>query len=308
MKSINKFVAGVAVILAPMFAACSDDENLTPGPAYPNYFEVDASDNSPEAQLRRDFKDRTGIYLIFNDHLATYTDADGVLKEETVDFDWDFTSQMEQYYRFSYLDNQNDKEEISAMVEKYFLPYINVPGGRFRPYSIMIPATIEVDRYNDDDWRSKDYLSCWRCFAVNGSKWLGASPEDAHTMAKSLVRTLVDNNLSTYSSELDEFYDVSHDYYDSYPAEAFPGWMDYQDETLVYEVGFLKYYPDSYGDPDYDDFPSEYSDFTLFKDAIFNEDETEFREKWGDYPKIIEKYEILKRVIENLGLNLNPEI
>lgn len=308
MKFINKFVATVSVILAPVFAACSGDENLTPDAAYPNYFEVDASDNSPEAQLRRDFKERTGIYLLFNDHLATYTDADGVQKEETVDFDWNFTSHMEQYYRFTYLDNQSDKEEIAAMVEKYFLPYINVPGGSFRPYSIMIPATIEVDKYNEDDWKSKDYLSCWRCFAVNGSKWLGASPEDARVMGLSLVHTLVDNNIGTYDPALDDFYEVSGDYYDSYPAEVFPDWMYEQDVTLIYEAGFLTYYPDYYGDPEYDSFPYESTDFRLFKDAIFNEDEAEFREKWSEYPKIIEKYEILKRAIENLGLNLNPEI
>ena len=78
--------------------------------------------------------------------------------------------------------------------------------------------------------------------------------------------------------------------------------------TLVYDAGFLTYYPDFYGDHDYDSFPYESTDFRLFKDAIFNEDEAEFREKWSEYPKIIEKYEILKRAIENLGLNLNPEI
>ncbi len=305
MRHITNYIAGLVSLVAPMFCACSDDEVLTPDPAYPNFFEVDASDNSPEAKLRRDFKERTGIYLLFNDHLATYVDADGVEKVEMVDFDWDLTSHFEQYYRFSYLEDQSEKEAATAMIEKYFLPYIDVPGSRFRPYSILIPATIEVDRYNDDDWRSKDYLSCWRCFAVNASRWNGISDDDAKTLGFSLVRSLVDDNLSSSSSDLDDFYAVSYEYYDSYPAEAFPGWMDYQDVTLVYEAGFLTYYPDFDGDPDYDSFPFESTDYRLFKDAIFNEDEAEFREKWSDYPKIIEKYEILKRIIENLGLNLN---
>ena len=305
MKPINKFMAGLLTIISPVLCACSDDENLTPGPAFPNYFEVDASDNSPEAQLRREFKERTGIYLLFNDHLATYTDAYGMIKEETIDFDWNLTSDMEQYYRFSYLEDQTDKENVTAMIEKYFLPYINVEGGKFKPYSILIPATIEVDKYNDDDWRSKDFLSCWRCFAINAAKWMDIDAEDARSLSRSLVRSIVDDNLSDSDPALDDFYAVSQEYYDSYPAEAFPGWMDYQDETLVYEVGFLRYYPDYYGDPDYDSFPYESSDFRLFKDAIFIEDEAEFREKWADYPKIIEKYEILKKIIEDLGLNLN---
>ena len=293
------------VLASLVVSGCSDEETLTPGPTFPNYFEVDASDNSPEAQLRRDFYDRTGIYLIFNEVLATYTDVDGIEKVEKVDFDWNLTSDFEQFYRFTYLEDYEKEARVASMVEKYLLPYINIKGGTFRPFSILITESIEVDSYNDNDWRSKNYLSCWRCFAVNGNDWLDLSDDEAKAFGRSLIRKIVDDNIPSYSPELDDFYAISGEYYDSYPAEAFPGWMDYQDVTLIYEAGFLTYYPDSYGDPDYDNFPYESTDFRLFKDAIFDEDEAEFREKWADYPKIIEKYEILKQIIENLGLNLN---
>lgn len=302
---IKKFFAGCIALASLVVSGCSDEETLTPGPNFPNYFEVDATDNSPEAQLRRDFYDRTGIYLIFNEVLATYTDVDGIEKVEKVDFDWNLTSDFEQFYRFTYLEDYEKEARVASMVEKYLLPYINIKGGTFRPFSILITESIEVDSYNSNNWKSKNYLSCWRCFAVNGNDWLDLSDDEAKTFGRSLIRKIVDDNLSSYSPELDDFYAISGEYYDSYPAEAFPGWMDYQDVTLVYEAGFLTYYPDSYGDPDYDNFPYESTDFRLFKDAIFNEDEAEFREKWADYPKIIEKYEILKQIIENLGLNLN---
>lgn len=302
---INKAFAICMILTSVAFSGCSDEDTLTPGQAFPNYFEVDASDNSPEAQLRRDFYDRTGIYLIFNEVLATYTDEDGVEKVEKVDFNWEFTDHITQSYRFSYLDDIEKQTEISSMVEKYLLPYINIKGGKFRPFSILLTESIELDKYSDNDWRPANYLSCWRCFAVNGNDWLDLSDDEAKAFGRSLIRKIVDDNLYSGSSDLDDFYAISEEYYDSYPAEAFPGWMDYQDVTLVYEAGFLTYYPDSYGDPDYDNFPYESTDFRLFKDAIFNEDEAEFREKWADYPKIIEKYEILKQIIMNLGLNLN---
>ena len=112
--------------------------------------------------------------------------------------------------------------------------------------------------------------------------------------------------MKIYSSEVEDFFDICYDLYYSYPAAEFPDWVDDQDITLVYEAGFLTYYPDTWDyDPEYDAFPTETSDLRLFKDAIFNEDEAEFREKWADYPIIILKYEILKNILTNLGIDFN---
>lgn len=305
MKTINKFIAGFAVMAFPVFCSCSEEKELTPGAAYPDFFAVDPADNSPEAQLRRDFRERTGIHLLFNDVLATYTDVDGIEKTEKVDFSWNMDSYSSKYYRFTYLDDIDEMRTMASAVEKYFIPYINIEGGQMKPYSILLPRTLEIDTYNENRWKKTNYISCWRCFAVNCDYWLGKEEEEMKAQGRSLLRTLVDEKISTYASELDDFRAVCDEVYDIPVMDVYPDWVDEQDISLIYELGFLSYEEDWYGEVEYDYLPYESKDIRMFKDAVFYEDEAEFREKWADYPKIIQKYELMKEAIEGLGINLN---
>ncbi|WP_289157880.1 hypothetical protein [uncultured Muribaculum sp.] len=308
MNNIIKLLLGISAATAAFtFSSCSDSEdNLTPSPAMPNYFEPAASDNSAEAQLRRDFYGRTGIYLLFNDTLAYYTDEYGVDRAETVDFSWNFTGDASREYSFEYIADEN-KADIAARIEKYFVPYINFEGGAMKPYSITLFDKISYYNSYQDKFNSLTFVNCWRSFGIATNDWVEIeSEEEAKAMGKNLLRKFVDEKITIYSSEVEDFFDICYDLYYSYPAAEFPDWVDDQDITLVYEAGFLTYYPDTWDyDPEYDAFPTETSDLRLFKDAIFNEDEAEFREKWADYPIIILKYEILKNILTNLGIDFN---
>lgn len=307
MNNIIKLLLGSAAATAAlMMCACSDNEdNLKPGPAYPNYFEVAASDNSAEAQLRRGFYERTGIYLVFNDTLGYYTDDYGIDRAETINFSWNFTGHNSLKYFFDYIDDDK-KADITTNLEKYFIPYINIDGGAMKPYSIALFNKIKSYDSNYDEYDDLSFASCWRSFGIAAEDWADITDEDeAKEMGKTLLRKLVDEKIDNYSPEVNDFFDICGDLYYSSPYEEFPDWMTDQDVTLVYEAGFLKYSPDYYGDPDYDEFPTKKNDLIHFKNAIFDEDETEFREKWADYPKIILKYEILKEILINLGIDFN---
>ena len=306
MNNIIKLLLGISAATAAFtFSSCSDSEdNLTPSPAMPNYFEPEASDNSAEAQLRRDFYGRTGIYLLFNDTLAYYTDEYGIDRVETIDFNWNFTGNVIDEYSFKYIADDN-KSDITARIEKYFIPYINFEGGAMKPYSIALFDKINSSDSDYDDFSSITFVNCWRSFGIATNDWVEIeSEEEAKAMGKTLLRKLVDEKITIYSSEVEDFFDICYDLYYSSPAEEFPDWVDDQDITLIYEAGFLTYYPDTWDyDPEYDEFPNRTSDLRLFKDAIFNEDEAEFREKWADYPIIILKYETLKNILINLGID-----
>lgn len=306
MKVLNiLFLGGIAVGSALLCSCSDDDETLTPGMSIPNFFEVPENDNSEEAQIKRSFYNNTGIYLLFNDTLATYTDSHGTERIETVDFGWSLTASTTQTVRFEYFDDDSRKKEIADKIERFFVPYLDVEGSAMRPYSILLFKNIESYNSYSYRWKAIDYLSCIRCFGVNASSWVDIDDAVAKTTGKYLLRKLVDEKINSSDPLLDEFYAISNEYYDSSPYEAFPDWEYEQDITLVYKIGFLTYYPDSWGDIEWDSFPYDSTDFRLFKDAIFNESETDFREKWADYPLIIQKYELLKKVIESLGINLN---
>lgn len=282
---------------------CGDGtESLSPSAPEPNYFEVDASDNSQEAQLRRSFRDDTGIYLIFSDLLATYTDEYGVQREERVDFNWGMTtSSSDNDPTFDVLED-SEKSNVTELIKRYFIPYINVEGGSMKPYSVLLVKNLEK-RISSGRYMPADYVSCWRCFGINATDWIGADDDEAKSLGYSLLQSLIQDRLNDTSSELIPFFEISEEYYElEYISKAAPEWIDNQDMEIIYNLGFLDYYPDWMDDPTYDEFQNESNDFKSFLSGLFDPD---FEETWKDYPQIMLKYNTLKKCIEDIGIDFN---
>lgn len=308
MKTLNKLFFAILSLSSISLCSCSDSEEpLTPSPADPNYFAVDDADTSEEGKLRRDFYNNTGIYLLFNDTIHQGYDSYGVYQVETVDFNWESLTGNGSYtYRITYIDEIETKKSLVDMLGKYFIPYINVDGGQFKPYSLLLSTKMELYNSYSRKWSSTATMSTWRCFAIACENWFGLDETEARIQGKDLLNTLISTKLTDTTPALADFFAVSgEDIYYSAPADEFPDWEDEQDIELIYEAGFLKYYPDSWGDPYWDMFPTTKNDLLHFQEAVLYEDPAEFKEKWADYPKIIQKFDILREVIENLGVNLN---
>lgn len=304
MKYINKFFLSLLGLGCVVLASCSEEESLTPGSEFPNYFLPETSDKSPEAELRRDFYNESGIYLLFNDTLAVFTDEYGVERTEMLDIAWSLNSQLVNLPTWDYLEDYSESEAALKGLRKYFLPNINFEKCSWSPYSIFLVKNLQTpDRWGD--LYPGNFFSCWRTTIINAEGFLSGEENDCKNAATAILKQLVSEKFTDEAEVMQPFLAVCADLYDSYPAKAFPGWMDDQDITLIYDAGFMKYSPDSWGDPDYDDFPSKSDDINHFLDAVLTEDENTFREKWEDYPKIIIKYELMKQAIEDFGINLN---
>lgn len=296
-------MAGVA---AMCLCSCGDGaEDLTPSEPYVNFFEVPASDNSASASLRRNFYGDTGIYLLFSDVLAEYTDEYGNDRVEKVDFNWQLTGNRSIRYSFDGLE-EDEREKVLSLVSKYFVPYINVEGGQLKPYSILLVKNLMTNERRSSRMEPVAFLNCWRCFCVNALDWLEADEETARSLGKSLLQSFVDTKINENSPELAPFFAISEEYYEGYISDFFDSWIDEQDVELVYNLGFMRYVEDYWdGDPAYDYFLYESGDISDFKKAVFGEDEEDFKEKWADYPLIIRKYDILKETIAELGVDFN---
>lgn len=307
MNFINKIYIGLSLVFGVGISSCGEGtEILTPGEPFMNFFEVDPSDNSADARMRRDFKENTGIYLIFSDVLATYTDDAGVEREERIDFNWTSnTGYAGIEYEYDLLTDQGDKAVSIALLEKYFIPYINVENGMFKPYSVLpVKNLLKPNRYGY--LVKSDYISNWNCIAINVEDWIPADEDEAVELGKYLLKSLVNSQLSDTYPELDPFFSICSEAYDAYYiSELIPEWVDERNVEWIHEMGFMRYSEDWWGEAEYDSFMTKKNDLTDFMDAVFDEDEEDFREQWGDYPNIILKYEILKECIESIGVDFN---
>lgn len=305
MKIINRIFVVSAIVAAMCLCSCGDGaEDLTPSEPYVNFFEVPASDNSASASLRRNFYGDTGIYLLFSDVLAEYTDEYGNDRVEKVDFNWQLTGNRSIRYSFDGLE-EDEREKVLSLVSKYFVPYINVEGGQLKPYSILLVKNLMTNERRSSRMEPVAFLNCWRCFCINASDWLEADEETARSLGKSLLSSLVDTKVDEYTPALEPFFAICEQYYREDVSDFFDSWVDEQDVELIYNLGFMRYSEDWYGDPAYDYFLYESNDLADFKKAVFNEDEEDFKEKWADYPLIIRKYDILKETIAELGVDFN---
>jgi len=303
MKLINEFlIIGVAVA-ALGFTACSDSEDEPqPSAKMENFFDVPADDNSPEAQLRRDFYSKTGIYLVFNDVLREYTDEYGNKKTETIDFQWSaLTGLTLNPYRFTYLDTYEDKEDVIEAMEKYLIPYINITGGRFKPFSFFIANSIEMR--SNGVWKQQNFVQSWRSMGLPAQDWIGLDDADAKELGRTTLRSIIDAVLTYDSDDLDEFYALAGAEHGEYLDEIFDDWdPDNPDVEAVYNLGFFGYTQSSWFG---DNLFYEARDLSDYKDAIFNQTEAEFMAQWGDYPLIVQRYNVLKQIIVDMGVNFN---
>lgn len=307
MKYINKILFVLTVFISMGICSCSDGtEVLTPSDPPVNLFEPDPTDNSREAQIKRDFYKKTGIYILFDDYLGKYTDSNGVEHEEWVDFQWKGLTSGSSTIQWVFDKvSEEDVEKVIPYLEQYFIPYINVKGGQFRPYSVLlVKDLLAPDKWGD--LNVADYISSMRCFAINVSDWIEADEGEAFYLGRNLIRTLASEKLNSFSPELQPFFEICQEHYDNGRVyRSFPEWLDNQDIELIYQAGFTRYYPDSYGDLEYDSFPYESTDLRLFLDHVFFEDENDFKQQWEDYPLIIQKYNLMKECVEGLGIDFN---
>lgn len=290
------------MLLSGVFAtSCSDDEEILEPSNNVNLFAVPDDATGPEAELRRNFFKETGTYLMFNDllsHTVIGQDAYGndVYKDEYIDFTFNLTSSGDYPPIFEYITDNNAKETAVNLFMEYIYPHVK--GSSLLPYSVLLVDNLQTpDLYGD--YKDASTTSCWRCLAVSMGEMLDMTDEDAAVYVRTALKELVSTKFNSYSDEAEEFMDLSYEYAGEYLTDYFEDW-DRSDITPVYELGFLSY-TESWRGPQNDYLPYASNDFKNFYDAVMDRDEAEFMAEFGEYPKIVTKYNIIKNAIMALG-------
>ena len=291
--------------IALLVLACAKEDALEPSGAQEDYFTVPGDATDPVSVLRREFHERTGVHLLFNDTLrheqqGTNPDGSPYWFTETVDLKYFIVNSGLYDYSYEYLTDLDEMKTASQAAETYILPRL---GEGTRPYSILLLRGItQDDGYGEED---VDYVNGLRCLALNLSGMDAMSQEEIEYYVTDLLYTMVYDEIDGLDYEdptLDPFYAYCEDYYGNYYDEVtLPGEMDPENLTIedMYTLGFLE-------EPDYywGNFPYDNSDWKAYLNEIFYTDEAEFREMFADYPVVIAKYDILKGIVVDMGYNI----
>jgi hypothetical protein len=289
--------------LALFTISCAKEDSLKPTQIDEDYFTVSPDATDPISVLRRKFHEDHNIHLLFTDTLrheqrGIYADGTPFWFTETIDLNYIIPVNTQEDYRLTYLETQTNREKSVEFVETYILPHL---GGSLIPYSILLLQQLYT--YDDyyDELEQLDYCNSFRSLAVSTGEIIEMADEEKAAFCTPMFKDIIKNKLT--ASMLEPFYTFCEEFYGEYFEDLakegkLPSDMDPKNMTLenVRTLGFLR---EAYSGAKY--FRSNDYDRDDYINVIFNLSESEFMEQYDNYPVIIQKYNILKQIITDLG-------
>lgn len=297
------------ISLAGCLAACQE-EDVKPSGAE-NTFAPSPEATDATSQLRRDFYEATGCFLLFSDTLRHEYAGETVYGEpyydtELVNMGWNLGGVSSPNLGFEYITDLSEQEEAVDFLTNNLYPYIET----IMPYSLLALRNLKeysTDYYTGEiiDSTSIITYSNDRCIALNiGQLW---DYDDPDAYAQDICCEMM---LGSWGGDPTWFYDggEAEDFFLvnkwDYNENKEYYYIEYglnQDETymqLMYENGFLV-------NTQEETMPSEKEDVSSYIKTYLTIGDEAFRAKYGEYDVIMEKYEIIKPLIDATGIKFN---
>lgn len=292
-----KYIIGLLIIVG--LWACSKEDWLDNSQPEVNPFAVPADATGEEAEMRRGFFDRTGMYLVFSDTLmAREVNGMGGKKDVyiKVHLEWNMVSTndcMDSFICYPYK-TLAEKKAMTEFVEREVLA--GVPE-MFYPYSIMLLDRLVYyhDNYGTfDDPVEFPFYAGMQSTVIAVNNFSAFTAEEKEMLKTNLVGNFVSSNITAIPD------DDWADFY-SYSAEYYKLSSQFEVPYPIEECGYLPTYDMGWGGPD---FHTKEYDLKAYAEEIFKLSETEFRETYAEYPIIIDKMEEMVKVLRKHGVKV----
>lgn len=267
-----------------LFQACSED-GLTPSEPY-HTFAPEVSDTSEEAQLRREFFNNNGFYILFNDtlrHTFVGTDSQGdpVYQIETVDPGWSiFGYDGVTKYEFAYFKTMLEKQQRAEFVAN--LAKSMKEHNLTQPYSVLVVDTISVIA-SDGSTTHPDFLNSLRCFII-------ATSDLDQLDEMILLANMAGSGIAIkYENDLQDFYNLTVDMWGDPIYGTWKTWGVGDDMDHYYQLGILVN-----TDPIF--YCSKGEDIAAYIHLLLTKSEEEILKEFAKYEKVLQKYAIMKEV------------
>lgn len=298
--------------------ACRKEDAPAPSTNWVNGFDVPEGATDAESVLRREFLSETGCYLLFNDTIhkefVRYNDnGEAIYSIETIDLSYSISSAGRNKQSFTYLPSIEQKKEAVKFVKDNLLALMSKD---VYPYSVLLVDSIFSTSFIYEQGSDEAGIYGNRLFAryYSGERCLAVSTGDIglmeETEQKNAIRDIVSAMIVTKFSSNAEWTTSFFAYYEGlYGLVDGDLENDYWEEAEewnynpdVREFGFLS------GEIKYDVYltsPIKEQDLKDYVDVLIAGDEEEFLNENEEFHIVIEKYGIMKRIVEEMGFNLS---
>lgn len=311
-----------ALLVIGAAAGCSEKEEFTTSTLRYNDFLRPEGETEEISALQEEFYRQEGVYVLFNDTLSRQylgDDPQGnpCYSYHRIDMTYSLTGSSRDAFEYTYLETDAEKQNAARFISEQLLPRLSEEN---RPYSVLLVNAITqyTDNYGTMMAQSPAVYSGWQCTAI-AVEGVDAMDEQEMTLyQRSLLKAIVNNKMATVDeSVFAEFYSFCLPYYGtfgySYDDPDLEGtnseMADYLQANYptLKDLGLLSAYGymDNASFKAFFNFKAKEYDLSDYIDAIFSSTKEEFLAENADYPIVIEKYNILRGIIADLGVILD---
>lgn len=275
-------------------ASCSSEDTPVADYHDPSAFFMPADTaTDAESELRRQFYEETGSYLLFNDTLQytpTGKDINGndtySIEKLDIGYDLQQTGTYTNTYTYQDIATLEQKQAAVEYLKEFILVHLSE---RLRPFSWYLTSVISgVNNYGNT---VRPYaVSGQRCIALRCQE-LPRLTTDARKqqLATNHLLVIVGAVATNNSSSFADFYNVSGSLYGADTPSADLTNADY------YALGFLGKGSSVVA------YPSQSEDLNAYASLVISNSESALATRFADYPLVLQKISLMKNTLIELG-------
>ena len=297
---MKKFYYIFSIVVSMMAVSCSED-GVTPHlKDTTQAFLPAADDNSEEAQMRRDFYQTYGSFLLFNDtlqHEELGKDVNGDMHYFTEVLDLNYqvgmSTESNEKFRFTLLTDMEQKRSAVQYIKDYLLTHLT---GKLKPYSWLLVDKIQRDFSGTV---SSPYAATGQRAVVVACNLLPRMTDAQKVQyTTQVMNTIIAKLANDNATAFEEFLQVSKAYYDGeFTAPA----TNAENTTLLNQVGFICRGTDDFKQETNGLYPSQEQDIKAYARLVVASTTEATATKYADYPLVLEKCDIMRKTLKSLG-------
>ena len=297
---MKKFYYILMIGMSVMAVSCSED-GVTPHLKDATLaFLPAADDNSEEAQMRRDFYQAYGSFLLFNDtlqHEALGKDVNGDMHYFTEVLDLNYqvgmSTESNEKYKFIVMTDTEAKKVAVQYLKDYLLVHLT---GKLKPYSWLLVDKIQRDYIGSV---SSPYAAAGQrsiALACNVLPRLTEEQKEQYTVQ--VMTTIIGKLASDNAAAFGDFLQVSMTYYDG--SFATPS-TNAENTALLNQVGFISRGSNEFKQEINGLYPNQEQDIKAYARLVVTSTAETIATKYADYPLVLEKSDIMRKTLKSLG-------